>query len=65
MPLIDDFESLYGTIPYINPFPNDDSVANELLAEEIRLMTRSNMIQNKGNLYIPPSIFAAPIHKGK
>ncbi|KAI5423187.1 hypothetical protein KIW84_046251 [Lathyrus oleraceus] len=61
----DEFESLCGSILHRNPLHNVDSVVNELLAEEIRLKTHYNVIQNKGILYTPPSVFAASIHKGK
>ena len=61
----DDFESLCGSILHRNPLHNVDSVVNELLAEEIRLKTHYNVIQNKGILYTPPSVFAASIHKWK
>ncbi|KAI5383026.1 hypothetical protein KIW84_070432 [Lathyrus oleraceus] len=41
------------------------SVFNELLAEEIRLKSHSNIIPDKGVLSTPQSVFVAPFHKGK
>jgi len=65
MALQDDFESLRGGILHHTPLPNVDSVVNELLAEEIRLKSHSNSISDKGTLSATPSVFAAPVHKGK
>lgn len=65
MVLWNDFESLHGSIIHHNPLSNVDSIVNELLAEEIKFKTHSNMIQNKGILYTPLSVFVAHIHKGK
>lgn len=65
MVLRDDFEGIRGGILHQNPLPSVDSVFNELLAEETRLKSHSNLIPNKGVLSTPPSVFAAPFHKGK
>jgi hypothetical protein len=65
MALRDDFEGLRGAILHRNPLPKVDSVVNELLAEETRLKSHSNMISDKGTLSTPPSVFATPVHKGK
>ncbi|KAK2377815.1 hypothetical protein QL285_078448 [Trifolium repens] len=65
MVLRDDFEGLRGGILHRNPLPKVDSVVNELLAEETRLKSHSNMISDKGTLSTPPSVFATPVHKGK
>ncbi|CAI8591130.1 unnamed protein product [Vicia faba] len=65
MVLRDDFEDLRGGILHHNPLPNVDSVFNELLVEETRLKTRSNLISNKGVLSTPQSVFTAPFYKGK
>ncbi|CAI8599151.1 unnamed protein product [Vicia faba] len=63
--LRDDFEGLRGGILHCNPLPTVDSVFNELLTEEIRIKSHSNLIPDKGVLSTPPSVFAAPFHKGK
>jgi hypothetical protein len=47
MALRDDFEGLRGGILHRNPLPNVDSVVSELLAEEIRLKSNSNLISDK------------------
>jgi hypothetical protein len=65
MALRDDFEGLRGSILHRTPLPKVDSVVNELLAEEIRLKYHSNSISDKGTLSTPPSVFVAPVHKGK
>jgi transposase InsO family protein len=65
MALRDDFEGLRGSILHRTPLPKVDSVVNELLAEEIRLKYHSNSIFDKGTLSTPPSVFVAPVHKGK
>jgi hypothetical protein len=65
MALRDDFEGLRGGILHHNPLPNVDSVVSELLAEEIRLKSNSNLISDKGIISTTPSVFAAPFHKGK
>ncbi|KAI5409149.1 hypothetical protein KIW84_054815 [Lathyrus oleraceus] len=41
------------------------SVINELLTKESRFKTHSNMIHDKGILYTPPFVFAAPVSKEK
>ncbi|MCI00908.1 gag-pol polyprotein [Trifolium medium] len=65
MALRDDFEGLRGAILHRIPLPRVDSVVSELLAEETRLKSRSNPHQARGILSNPPSVFAAPFHKGK
>ncbi|KAI5397382.1 hypothetical protein KIW84_063264 [Lathyrus oleraceus] len=65
MALRDAFEGLHGSIMHRNPLHNVDSVFNELLAEEIKLKSHSNLISDKGVLSTPSSIFAAPFHKGR
>ncbi|CAJ2653279.1 unnamed protein product [Trifolium pratense] len=62
MALRDEFEALRGGILHRTPLPKVDSVVNELLAEEIRLKSHSLSHLDKG---IPPSVFAAPVNKGK
>ncbi|MCI19656.1 gag-pol polyprotein, partial [Trifolium medium] len=65
MALRDDFEGLRGAILHRIPLPRVDSVVSELLAEETRLKSQSNPHQARGILSNPPSVFAAPFHKGK
>ncbi|KAI5443891.1 hypothetical protein KIW84_012508 [Lathyrus oleraceus] len=65
MALKDDFEGLRGGILHRNPLPNVDSIFDELLTEETRLKSHSNLIPNKGVLSNPQSIFVAQFHKGK
>jgi hypothetical protein len=65
MALRDDFEGLRGSILHRTPLPRVDSVVSELLAEETRLKSQSNLHLGKGILSNPPSVFAAPFHKGK
>lgn len=65
MTLRDEFEGLRGGILHRNPLPNVDSIFNELLAEESRLKSHSNLIPDKGVLSNPQSVFDAPFHKGK
>lgn len=59
------FQNLCGRILHLSPLSYVDSAVNELLAEKIRLKSHFNMIANKGILYIPLSIFDAPIYKVK
>lgn len=47
MMLRDDFEGLRGSVLHRNPIPSVDSVFNELLAEEIRLKSHSNLTLDK------------------
>jgi hypothetical protein len=65
MALRDDFEGLRGSILHRTPLPKVDSVISELLAEETRLKSHSNLHPEKGILSNPPSVFAAPFHNGK
>ncbi|XP_019416336.1 PREDICTED: uncharacterized protein LOC109327614 [Lupinus angustifolius] len=65
MALRNDFEGLRGSILHRTPLPSVDSVVNELLAEEVRLKSHSEKgIVDKGILP-SPSVFAAPVVKGK
>jgi hypothetical protein len=65
MALRDDFEGLRGSILHRTPLPSVDSVVSELLAEETRLKSQSNIHHGKGIISNPPSVFATPFHKGK
>ena len=65
MALRDDFKGLRGAIMHRNPLPSVNSVVSELLAEETRLKSQSNLHQEKGIILNPPFVFAAPFHKGK
>jgi hypothetical protein len=61
--LHNDFEGLHGSVLHHTPLPSVDSVVGELLADETRLKSQSNLHSEKGILSNPTSIFAAPFHK--
>ncbi|KAI5422725.1 hypothetical protein KIW84_045951 [Lathyrus oleraceus] len=65
MALRDDFEGLRGTILHCVPLPIVDSIVNELLTEEIRLMSHSRSHHERGNPLPSPFVFVAPFNKGK
>lgn len=65
MALRDDFEGLHGGILHRNPLPNVDSIFNELLVEETRLKSHSNLILDNKVLSTTQSFFDAQFHKGK